>query len=132
MVDVGEPLDQSLIEALSREVLKEKISSMIANKQLFPDEVIINSYNQKNVQKNQQLQQQPPVPSPRKLIEYLNQADKLEPIDVPTPIPTPSLPNSPRETNRPIMIEEAVQVLASSGESSPLEETIKGDDGNFA
>ena len=37
-VDIGQPVDPDLIQALVREVLEEKISSMSLNKEILPED----------------------------------------------------------------------------------------------
>ena len=109
-VDVGQPVDQDLIEVLAREVLEEKIASMLAGKQEFLNNEFVPS------------SQSQPSPQPRKNIEFFNeqQIRKQESVyDVQTPIVTPNIspPASPRikitpqvsKEKEPVIIQPIVQ-----------------------
>lgn len=87
---MGQEVDPNLIELLIREVLEEKIASMIYNSEFFPTEPTIPKPSAETQP------QQPPLPSPRKSLEFLEQ-QKEQPVvfEVPTPVPTPSPPRSP-------------------------------------
>ncbi len=91
-LDAGLPVDPNLIESLSREVLEEKIASIIYQ-QVRSDELT------KAEQKSQLKPSQPPQPSPRRSLEYL-EAQKEQynlVIEIKTPVASPaqSPPSSP-------------------------------------
>jgi hypothetical protein len=80
LIDIGEPIDQNLIQLLAREVLEEKIS------------IMMNNYEVKT-------NQMPPQPSPRKSLEFLeSQKDQFNVefvLKTPIVTPTQSPPRSP-------------------------------------
>ena len=95
-VDIGEPIDPNLIEVLCQEVLAEKISSMVNKFPTHSDRV--DCRPQLNSDQNHKQQwQAPPVPSPRRSLEFLENQREPEPgLNVDTPVATPPLVQSPR------------------------------------
>ena len=88
-VDVGQPVDPNLIEALAREVLEEKVASMISNGLNTARDNPATSYTpHPPAQSTGQ-----PQPSPRRpTVDYYlpNEHEQTGgSMDVPTPIPTP-------------------------------------------
>ena len=142
-VDIGQPVDPDLIQALVREVLEEKISSMSLNKEILPED-------------RSQLAPAstgPPMPSPRnvnrKSMENMDQPYLN--LEVRTPIATPdrSPPPSPtghkkiltpqisvekepktaQETAQPAQIPQIMAYnLLNEEEASLLEETLQDND----
>jgi hypothetical protein len=85
-VDLGQPVDPNLVEALCFEVLDEKISAMIFNKE--HQQPIINDAPPP-------LKPQQPIPSPRRTLDYIESSNRPAEIEVRTPIATPSPARSP-------------------------------------
>lgn len=139
-VDIGQPVDPDLIQALVREVLEEKISSMSLNKEILAEQDRTQFATSSTG---------PPMPSPRnvnrKSIENMEQPYLN--LEVRTPIPTPdrSPPLSPTvqkkvltpqisvESKEPAQPQPPVmpQIVAYNlleEEASLLEETLHEDD----
>jgi hypothetical protein len=142
-VDIGQPVDPDLIQALVREVLEEKISSISLNKEILPED---------RTQLNP-ASTGPPMPSPRNLnrksMEIMDQPYLN--LEVRTPVPTPdrSPPLSPTVRNKiltpqisvekepkgtPEMVQpvQMPQIMAynllDEDEASLLEETLQEND----
>lgn len=90
-IDMGQPVDPDLIQALIREVLEEKVSSITSNKELVPeDKPTITTPNNG-----------PPMPSPRttmrkSLDNFDQQQFFINEVKTPIATPTQSPPLSPR------------------------------------
>lgn len=138
-VDIGQPVDQDLVQALIREVLEEKVASMALNRDLADEASTKPSVNVSA-----------PIPSPRarKSIEIPNEFNNQQvqfSFEVKTPVPTPSQspPQSPRhpiltpqisvEPQQPQVEPLTMNYInQEDDESSILEKTInENDNGNF-
>jgi hypothetical protein len=136
-VDLGQPIDPNLVEALCYEVLDEKISSMIHNKNtedLYPS----GEQQQQPPGRSSNGTAPPPIPSPRRSLEFLEQQkDRPVEIQVPTPVvtPTQSRPSSPLPAteHKPAPVEKAqqteqiIQFVRYSDDESILDVTIEED-----
>jgi hypothetical protein len=97
------PIDPNLVEILAREVLEEKIASMIYNS--------IESLTEKS-------KQQPPQHSPRKSLEFLEQQrDPKVVLEFQTPQATPR--NSPPPSPPPQKEEPKVEPIPVTEKAKP-------------
>lgn len=142
-VDIGQPVDPDLIQALVREVLEEKISSISLNKEILPED---------RTQLNP-ASTGPPMPSPRNLnrksMEIMDQPYLN--LEVRTPVPTPdrspplsptvrnkiltpqiSVEKEPKGTQEMVQPVQMPQIMAynllDEDEASLLEETLQEND----
>ena len=93
-VDAGQPLDPDLIQALVREVLEEKIATMINNDAI---ERPINEFKETV---------RPPQPTPRNIERSSNENLFINRVETPKPTPTHSPETSPRINRRRLMTPE--------------------------
>lgn len=96
-VDAGQSIDSDLVQALVREVLEEKISTMIGNNKLFENGVDNNELPKLSARTQ-------PQPTPRNIERNSNENLKLNLNQVETPLPTPTQSplQSPKAVRRPI------------------------------
>ena len=95
-VDMGQDIDPNLVEILIREVLEEKIASMIYNNDFFTNDTVEKQVPHLDIIEEPQIGvvQPQPQPSPRKSLEYLEQRkydNRPQSLELATPVPTPPL-----------------------------------------